>query len=364
MQGKITAFEYYMFAMYAILTSKVLTLPCVIYNVAGHDAIISLIFNLLLDILLIFFITLLIVKNPETTIFEFLTKKITKVGAYIVISIIAIFLFLKTLWILEETYEFLIHSLFEEFSTISFFLPAFFIAGYMAIKGVNTLGRSLEIFAFFVAIGLVLCFINTAGIIPLDTNLPYFRNGIMESLQGTLSSSLYIGNPLVLLFFMGKVKIVKKMTLKTVLSSVVIMIFVILNDFSFYNLMGNSVIYSSYALNHISQFNPYVSDLGHLTWLSIAISTVNLLSQVSLMVYCYSESARKIFKLKMRTIPILCSFVIIYIVCLLLHFNLTDFEYIIVNYFSYPSIIIILSMLLILIILNISRRKKNETISN
>jgi len=350
--------------MYAILTSKIMTLPCVVYETAGHDAIISIIINLSLDILLVLFITMLIVKYPDLTLFEFLSQKITKVGAYIIISILSIYLFVKALWIFEETYEFMINSLFDSFSTLGYFIPAFFVTGYMAIKGENTLGRCLEIFAFFVAIGLFLCYINTAGIVPLDTNLPYFRNGITNALNGTLSSSLYIGNPLILLFFMGKVKTTKKMTLKTILCSLALMFFVVLNDFSFYNIMGNSVIYSSYALSHISEFNPFVSELGHLTWLSIIISAVNLFSVVALMVYSYSEGAKTIFKLKNRTIPILCSFVLMYIICYILHFNLSDFENIITNYCSYPSIIIILSVLLLLIILNLFRRKKNETISN
>ena len=110
MTTQITTREYILFAMFAVLTSKIMTMPHVIYNYATHDAIFSVLLNMLIELLLVVLITLLIAKNPDKTFFEFLSSKITKFGATIVIIIISLYLLLKATFILQETYTFFLHT--------------------------------------------------------------------------------------------------------------------------------------------------------------------------------------------------------------------------------------------------------------
>ncbi len=363
MTTQITTREYILFAMFAVLTSKIMTMPHVIYNYATHDAIFSVLLNMLIELLLVVLITLLIAKNPDKTFFEFLSSKITKFGATIVIIIISLYLLLKATFILQETYTFFLHTIYEQFNIFYFFAPVFLLIGYMAIKGVRTIGKSLEIFGFFVVLGLGIAFINTVGLATFDANLPYFREGVSDVFAGTFYSSFYIGNSLVLLFLMGKVKINSKITQKTLLCCSLVALFVLMMDFLFYDILGYTVIYSTFALSDLSQFNPFVSDLGHLSWLSIIVGTVNLFSLVAIMLYSIGEGTKQFCKTNTATIPILFALAIMFGTCYILKFDLKVFNEIIIDYGAYFATSVLGIVTILLFILNIVRRSKNETVT-
>lgn len=360
MNSKISSRNYILFAVFAVLTSKMMSLPHVIYDYAGHDAIFSVLLNLSIELLLIFLITRLIKKHPNITFIEYLSSKITRVGAGIVVAVISLFLFFKALYILQETYSFLLHTIYIDLSPILYYLPAFFVTGYISVKGLHTMGKCVEVFIFFLAIGLFTAFINTLGQVPLDTNMPYFRNGIGDMLNGTYNSCFYIGNSLVLLAFMGKIRISKNIVKNTMLSCIGVGLFVSIMDFCFYNMLGYTVIYSKFAISDITQFNPFVSDLGHLNWLSIIVSTVNLLSIVTIMFYAVQTGISQIYHVRTKLIPVITMCVIIYIVGCLMHFDLNIIEHYAVEYGKYFALGIIVSTIIMLAILNCTKRRRNE----
>lgn len=367
MNSKISSRNYILFAVFAVLTSKMMSLPHVIYDHAHHDAILSVLLNLGIELLLIFLITRLIIKHPKITFIEYLSGKITRIGAGIVVGIISVFLFFKALYILQETYSFLLHTIYIDLPPLLYYLPAFFVTGYISIKGLQTMGKCVEIFIFFLAIGLFTAFINTIGQVPLDTNLPYLRNGIGDVLNGTYNSCFYIGNSLVLLAFMGKVRVSQHMLRSTMLSCVGVGLFVSTMDFCFYNMLGNTVIYSKFAISDITQFNPFVSDLGHLNWLSIIVSTVNLLSIVTIMFYAVQTGISQIYRVNSKLIPVVSMCVIIYIVAHVLHFDLNIIEHYAVEYGKYFALAILVLTIIMLIILNCLKRsgyEKNRVIQS
>ena len=56
MNSKISSRNYILFAVFAVLTLKMMSLHHVIYDYAGHDAILSVLLNLSIELLLIFLI--------------------------------------------------------------------------------------------------------------------------------------------------------------------------------------------------------------------------------------------------------------------------------------------------------------------
>ena len=360
MKGKISSRNYILFAVFAVLTSKMMSLPHVIYNYANHDAIFSVLLNLVIELGLICLITRLIKKHPDITFIEYLSSKISRVGAGIVVGVISVFLFCKALYILQETYSFLLHTIYIDLPPLLYYLPAFFVTGYISIKGLQTMGKCVEIFIFFLAIGLLTAFINTLGQVPLDTNMPYFRDGISSMLNGTYNSCFYIGNSLVLLAFMGKVKVSDHMLRNTILSCIGVGLFVSLMDFCFYNMLGYTVIYSKFAISDITQFNPFVSDLGHLNWLSIIVSTVNLLSIVTIMFYAVQTGISQIYRVNTKLLPVVSMCVLIYVIGQILHFDLNILEHYAVEYGKYFALGILIITFGILVILNCLKRSENE----
>ena len=74
---EISTRQYIIIVILVLLASKLDTMLAVVYSVANTDAIISIILNFLIELLIVFMVTLVIKRNPDTNLFELLKKKFT-----------------------------------------------------------------------------------------------------------------------------------------------------------------------------------------------------------------------------------------------------------------------------------------------
>ena len=122
---EINSRQFIIIVVFLMLTSKLVTMPSIVYSAAAGDAIFSIILNFLVELLLIFLITLIIIRNPHTSLFELLKRKLTVVGAVIVYIILTLYMIARLTLCYQELYSFFLNQLYDEFSPLMFAIPTF-----------------------------------------------------------------------------------------------------------------------------------------------------------------------------------------------------------------------------------------------
>ena len=356
---EINSRQFIIIVVFLMLTSKLVTMPSIVYSAAAGDAIFSIILNFIVELLLIFLITLIIIRNPHTSLFELLKRKLTVVGAVIVYIILALYMIARLTLCYQELYSFFLNQLYDEFSPLMFAIPTFFVTGYVAYKGIRSLGRSLEIMFWFILVGTIISMISNIEYLQFDQNLPYFANGIMPVLEGSGRSAFYFGNSLCLLFLVGKVEIKPNLLKKTILYTILISIFIVIICFIFYDVFGKSMQYVLFALSEYSQYDPFVLELQRLVWLTSIIDITKLFCSTICIIYCIGQANKVLFQTKTTLLPILITFLLIFSLATLLHYDLLIMFELVRNYLSFITIGIIALMLVICIYLTISKTPKN-----
>ena len=356
---EINSRQFIIIVVFLMLTSKLVTMPSIVYSAAAGDAIFSIILNFIVELLLIFLITLIIIRNPHTSLFELLKRKLTVVGAVIVYIILTLYMIARLTLCYQELYSFFLNQLYDEFSPLMFAIPTFFVTGYVAYKGIRSLGRSLEIMFWFILVGTIISMISNIEYLQFDQNLPYFANGIMPILEGSGRSAFYFGNSLCLLFLVGKVEIKPNLLKKTILYTILISIFIVIICFIFYDVFGKSMQYVLFALSEYSQYDPFVLELQRLVWLTSIIDITKLFCSTICIIYCIGQANKVLFQTKTTLLPILITFLLIFSLATLLHYDLLIMFELVRNYLSFITIGIIALMLVICIYLTISKTPKN-----
>ena len=354
---KITTNQYILIAVFCILTSKLMTMPTVIFGFAGKDAVFSVILNTIIDVCIVLCITLLVRKYPNTTFFDLLKQKIKRVGAIIITSFVAIFLLFKGVFLLQETISFFSLALYENINFWLLFVPALLCVMYISYKGLSAIGRSIDIYWIFVFLALVILFVISMTQVDFSANLPYFENGVWPFLNGSMHSMFYVGNGIVLLFFVGRVEQKPKLMRYTSLFAIGIGIFVIVNNLIFYCLFKNFVPYCTFAISHLSQYNPFVTDLGHVGWLTIIESTINLVFMTSIYYYAVRQYIQYTFVVKNRFVSSLIVGALYCVVTYTFGFDLYKMLDFVKNYAYYYSLALIPFVIILCIVLYKTRNQ-------
>ena len=354
--AELSSRQFIIIAVFVMLTSKLVTMPSVVYAGANGDAIFSILINFAVELLLVFLITLVIIRNPNTDLFTLLKRKFTVVGAVIIYFLLAVYLILRLTLCYQELYSFFLNQLYDEFSPWLFAIPTFFVTGYIAYKGARTLGRSLEIMFWFILIGTIISVISNVNYLQFDQNLPYFAEGALPMLNGSLTSMFYFGNSLCLLFFVGKVDASPKLLRNTMLVSACVMLFILAICFVFYDVFGKSMQYVIFSLSEFSQYDPFILELQRLVWLTSIVDITKLFCSTICLIYCVGQANKALMQTKTTILPILVAFLLIFSIATIAHYDLLVMFEVVRKYLSYVTVGLIALMLIFIIILAIKRQ--------
>lgn len=357
---ELTSRQFIIIAVFVMLTSKLVTMPTVVFASASNDAIFSVIINSLIELLIIFLITYTIKRNPNTSLFELLSKKLTKFGAYLVIAILSLFLIARLTFCYEELYSFFLQLLYDDFSPYIFAIPTFFVTGYLAYKGARSIGRTLEILFWFILIGTLIAVVSNVNLVSFHTNIPYFQNGIMPILEGSWTSAFYFGNSLSLLFFVGKVRINDGFLKKTMITCSLMSLLIVALCFIFYDVFGLSMRFTMFALSEYSQYNPFILELQRLVWLSAIVDITKLFCSTACLTYCLGQAGKIFMKSKTTLLPIFTAFLLVFSLASIVHYDLLSMIELVRNYLSIITLGIIALSIIVCLILAINRRKNAE----
>ena len=358
---KITTNQYILIAVFCILTSKIMTMPNIVFEYAQKDAVFSVLLNTLFDVLLVVLITILIKKYPNSTFFEVLKQKFGKIIAVVILSAVSVFLVFKGAFLLQETLSFFTLALYEQVNFWLLFIPAILTIIYISYKGLSAIGRSIDIYWIFVFLALLIILTISVMKVDFNANLPYFENGIGPMLLGSMHSLLYTGNPLLLLFFVGKVQQKPKIVAYTSLFAFGMGVLIVVLNFVFFNLFTSFVPYCTFALSHLSQNNPFVTELGHIGWLSIVESTINLVFMCSICCYCTRQYIQAVFLVNKKIVSSCVAGVLLLCILWMFGFNLYNLINFAKNYGFYYNLVLLPTILLVCIVLCIPHKKQQKT---
>lgn len=358
---ELTTRQFIIISLFLVTTSKLMTMPISIFITAKNDAISSVLFGAVIELMLILLICLVISRNPNTSLFTLLKNRLGKVLGYFVIFVLYCFVITKFIFVLIEIFTFFKDYLYDDFSPIIYTLSTFFVVGYISYKGCRTLGRTFEILFPIIVIGLVIALVSNFDFVSFGAMMPYFDEGILPSLRGVGENLFYFGNALPLLFFVGKVRINSHFVTKTTLANVGLFAFILLFCFAFYDIFGYSTILSTFAISDYTQYDPYILDLQRLNWLSMMLDITKLFCSASILLYCLGQASKSILHTQSSFFPIIISLFIQFCLAWVINFSLNNSQTIITDYLSYITGGIIALTLLLCIVLCLKGGKNAKT---
>lgn len=140
-----------------ILATKLLFLPSLLYAENGTTAILSVVLIFGLEFLFLWFLVAQKAKKPTQKFFALFENKLGKFIAKIIFFVLFLFLLLRTLYILQETFSFLKSSLYTEATATLYLVCMLPVISSFAYKGLKAYGRTLEMFFLFIIALTVIC---------------------------------------------------------------------------------------------------------------------------------------------------------------------------------------------------------------
>ncbi|MBR4270907.1 MAG: GerAB/ArcD/ProY family transporter [Clostridia bacterium] len=358
---ELTSKQYICIVVFIFFTSKLVTMPSLVFSTANNDAIISVLINTLIELITISLCTLVIIRNPKTTLFDILKRKIG-ILAYLVIGLLIIFLLARILYCFQELYSFFLETLYDDLNPYIFIFSALCVCLFFAFKKATVIGRTCEILLWFILIGTVLSLLSNLEYASFTQNMPYLENGLSPTLSGCKDAMFLFGTPTCLLLLTGKVKPNHHLFKNTLVVTSICVVFCVVACFIFYATFGNSMQYVLFSLSEYSQYDPYILELQRLIWMSAVIDISKLFCSTCCLMYLLKAALVDSFRFKSLVLPLLTMSAVIIIVGILTRFDTIFWFDLTKSYLSYFTIALILICQIICLVLSI-RRKDDKTIN-
>lgn len=253
--------------------------------------------NLIVDFILFVFVLNLLLKHQDVSFFIFLKNKFGKPLATIIAIILSSYLILKSfIPLLEE--KFAIELTFYESQPSELtFLPIFIIIFYVAVKGIRAFSRSVEIIVWL--FGFSVTTIALLSLFGGDYNnlFPLFNLQPQSYAVASYKTALWFGNPLMLLFFMGKIKFSDRFRTKMIFSYAVYAFILIFGLIIAYAVFGSITERQYYLPLKISKYSPSLSNVGRLDYISTMLLVTASVYELSAYVLLASETINEAFSI-------------------------------------------------------------------
>ena len=226
-----------------------------------------------------------------------------------------IFILLKAILSIYQTKIFIRNTIYEEFNEWFFILTFVVFLIFMANKNYTTLGRVSEIIIYTLVVSAIISLMLSVLEIDLSNILPMFSNGIFPILDSFGKSSMWFGDYLLLLLFMGNIKFEKQSIKRFYWYYVGMIIFTIIFFITFNCLYKNTTSIHQTAISDVSHYIPRFNDfrldwISDILWIFIQIFTCGIWFMVSKDLFCKTFNIKKYNEY----VPIFFSLVIILIV--------------------------------------------------
>ena len=354
--NQLTSKQYISIVVFIFFTSKLVTMPTLVFSAAGKDAIVSVLLNCLIEFVTILLITAVIKKYPNKTLLEVLKPKIG-ILSYLIYAVLILFLIARIVYCFQELYSFFLETLYDELNPYIFIGTALIVCVFFAFKKVNVIGRTCEILIWLILIGTILSLLSNLEYTDFTQNMPYFEDGLTPTVLGCKDSLFLFGTSAALLLLLGKVKISPHFMQNTSIVSAICVTFCTLSCLIFYATFGQAMQYVLFSLSEYSQFDPYILELQRLIWLSAVIDISKLFCSTCCLMYFLRIAMFETFQFKSRFVPIVSIATIIAVLGIITRFDVIIWFEFAKGFLSIFTIVMIVLCQIICLILSCWREK-------
>ena len=346
----------------SVISNKLLMLPSIMYEYAGRDAIFVIIFKFLLAALFIGILMYALTKNPDKTLRELVSTIIGDVGYRVLAFLVFVVYFFKTFLLLFESELFLGSVMYQDYDKLLFLVPTMLVAGYIAYKGLQTVGRTCEALCGVIFIGLFLTFLLSISELDCSNILPLGIEDFSNYFEALNACFLWFGNYFLIFFCLGDVKMSKNLVGKVYTVFGISTIFVLAFFFVFYANFEYSSGLHKFAISDITQFTPEIASFTKVDWFTVIIWMMTNVLQCAIQIYIMQRTFIEAFGIRKTQVFSFIFLSLILLIYLFNPFNLSEFIEFVTVYVS-PFVFFVGITLLILILIAtivLNRRKSKQ----
>lgn len=249
--------------------TKLLVLPSLLISKTGNAVWLAILMMMLIDMVFFAIVFAIIKAFPNMTMQKFFENGCGKVISKILFFILGLLFAMKVAMLLRECFEFYTETAYVDLNWFKFLFPVALMLGYAATKSLNAMGRSLEIYIYFIVMAIAMAFLFSIGSIDIFSFLPLVKNGMKSVVSSCIDYAFWFGDFMLLLMLMGKIKIEKKFIGKVTISYISAMVIVLLLAFTHYALFGAIADTYKTTIVDVTEYIPRLSTSGRFTWVII-----------------------------------------------------------------------------------------------
>ncbi len=345
-----------------IFAIKALSLPGILLDSVGTDGIFVVAGVVVIELIAWAILIKCFVAFQKEGMRGILEKVIGKVGTKIVYFIVLALFLCKLLFSFNGSALFLHDTLYDEVTWLFTVVPTILLCGFVAYRGIKTVGRTSELVFIFIFIGLLFSYALSFIELEIDGILPILTTPIGEMISAAVKTSVYYGNYLFVFLLIGSVKIEKDFNKKIIFWIALSIGMILTFLFVFYSIYNEPGSVHKYAITDITEFTIKIGLFSKIDWFVSILMLTLLFLEGTIFLYAIFTCASVIIPVKKKNVL----FVIVSVVLIIAYLSLQLTPQIIYNLlfgvFSYAAITInFLVPLLMLICLLVNRRKKNVT---
>lgn len=301
------------FVLLAVLTAgKFFYLPSLLYSATGRDGWISGAVLTVINWLVLLIIWLLIKRSGEKSLGGLLSAAFGRVGAKVILLLLAAFLVLHLIMPVTEIYNYLNYVSGQKSNWIAFIIPLFCLVWFAANKGLTAIARNCELFAPFVFVAAIAVFAFSLPSANAENILPFGAGGAGNIFSAALSHSGWFSDCAVFLLLIGKsgagsaagssgfrlrrAKSEKMGRMGLLLSSVGVSALIIAFFALFTSVFGAAAGSQNFALSRVSEYGPS-NFLGHADRAAVTIWIFGSLLKILLFAWAAVECVSEAFPL-------------------------------------------------------------------
>lgn len=264
--------------------SKIFILPSIIAKISGSDMWISSLISGLIDLITVICL-LFACKRYKTDFFTLLENTLGRPLSNTLLILYAIVFFFKATLPVNDLRNYVEITLYETIPSSFYFIPFFLFCFYFCLKPLRVLGRCADIAWIFSVIGIVLLFALSMSNVDLSNLLPLGVNGTGKILSASIGSTVWYGDGVYLLFFIGNFIYKKKDGIKIAISYLVAIIIVVVFSVFFYSIFESIADRQTYALTEMSKYSTVINNIGRFDYIGIALILFSNLFATAMPIY-------------------------------------------------------------------------------
>lgn len=319
----LTSRQSIILMLVTIIATKFFIVPIKLAEGMKQNIILVMPIFIILEITLIILLIRFSMKYNNWGFYEILENSFGKIFAKIFFILLFIFFLGKNILNINETYSFFLYTLYEELNPLLYIIPLSILMFYSFLKGLNSIGRTLEILCKILLFGIIAAIVIGITSVDFSNLLPLFEEPIEDSLYTLQENIFWFGDYFVFLIIFGDIKYNKGYF--KYLMWIIGMAFIILLTFyiTYFCLFPFSAGIQHFAVSDITQYTT-MGSWGRIDWITSFIWTMASILQSIIYYYCATKCLEKIFSYKNNLYTNILSLTILLVLIMVINFNFSN----------------------------------------